>query len=207
MEKIPTKQRILDEALELFAKNGYEAVSVSQISDAVGIKTPSLYAHYKNRQDIFDSIIKKVQENERKRVTELKLPYGDITKSAASLRGATIDALIDYCREMFNSWTLDKFFSNFRKLLTLEQYRDPEMARLYKQYFVTGPVEYMTEIFKKILPQSLEHELLALEFCGPLYLLYAIFDATGDHDKIEKMLELHVRRFVGQINAMDFPGR
>lgn len=41
-----TKQRILSEALKLFASKGYEAVSVAQIAGAVGIKAPSLYKHY-----------------------------------------------------------------------------------------------------------------------------------------------------------------
>ena len=52
-----TKQRILQEALRLFSQKGYDAVSVEQIADAVGIKAPSLYKHYKGKQDIFDAIL------------------------------------------------------------------------------------------------------------------------------------------------------
>lgn len=52
-----TKERILLEALRLFSKKGYDAVSVEQIADAVGIKAPSLYKHYKSKQDILDRII------------------------------------------------------------------------------------------------------------------------------------------------------
>lgn len=203
MEKVSTKEIILEKSLEMFAVDGFEAVSVSRIAEAVGIKTPSLYAHFKSKQDIFDSILIKVKEIEKARVIDLRLPYGDITGSAESLRSSDIDALVDYCKEMFDNWTVDTFSSNFRRLLSLEQYRNPEMARLYRQYFVTGPIRYMTEIFRRILPQALDHELLALEFCGPLFLLYAIFDAEGDHDKVEKMLGLHVRHFTEQLKNMD----
>ena len=45
-----TKQRILSEALKLFASKGYEAVSVAQIAGAVGIKAPSLYKHYDSKR-------------------------------------------------------------------------------------------------------------------------------------------------------------
>ena len=38
-----TKHKILLEALRLFSKRGYDAVSVEQIASAVGIKAPSLY--------------------------------------------------------------------------------------------------------------------------------------------------------------------
>ena len=52
-----TKERILSEALTLFAQKGYEAVSVEEIAAAVGIKAPSLYKHYKGKRDIFDHIV------------------------------------------------------------------------------------------------------------------------------------------------------
>ena len=41
-----TKDRILDEALTLFAENGYDGTGVEQIAEKVGIKAPSLYKHY-----------------------------------------------------------------------------------------------------------------------------------------------------------------
>ena len=52
-----TKQRILDEALTLFAEKGYANVYVGQIAEAVGIKAPSLYKHYKSKQDIFNALL------------------------------------------------------------------------------------------------------------------------------------------------------
>ena len=41
----------------LFARDGYEAVSVSMIAGELGITKGALYRHYKNKQDIFDSIV------------------------------------------------------------------------------------------------------------------------------------------------------
>ena len=55
-KKEDTKQRILDEALWLFSQSGYDAVSVERIASAVGIKAPSLYKHFKSKQEIFDAI-------------------------------------------------------------------------------------------------------------------------------------------------------
>ena len=43
IKKEDTKSRILTKALRLFAQRGYDAVSVEQIANAVGIKAPSLY--------------------------------------------------------------------------------------------------------------------------------------------------------------------
>ena len=52
-----TKERIIDQALDLFSRKGYDGVSVRDISGAVGIKESSLYNHFKNKQDIFDTIV------------------------------------------------------------------------------------------------------------------------------------------------------
>ena len=49
-----TGERIAYEALVLFSKKGYSDVYVAEIASAVGIKAPSLYKHFKSKQDIFD---------------------------------------------------------------------------------------------------------------------------------------------------------
>lgn len=51
-----TKDNIIEQALRLFSAKGFEAVSVRDIARAVGIKESSLYYHFKNKQDIFDTI-------------------------------------------------------------------------------------------------------------------------------------------------------
>lgn len=55
-----TKEKILRTALRLFAQYGYEAVSVSAIAGELGITKGALYRHYKNKRDIFDSIVERM---------------------------------------------------------------------------------------------------------------------------------------------------
>ena len=51
------KEEILIVALHLFARDGYEAVSVSQIAGELDMTKGALYRHYKSKRDIFDSIV------------------------------------------------------------------------------------------------------------------------------------------------------
>ena len=60
MEKQKTKQRILDAALELFSTQGFEATSIAQIADAVGVRKASLYSHFDSKQDILDRLIESI---------------------------------------------------------------------------------------------------------------------------------------------------
>ena len=52
-----TRQEILDAALELFSVQGYEATSISQLAEAVGIRKASLYSHFENKQAILDALL------------------------------------------------------------------------------------------------------------------------------------------------------
>ena len=60
MEKGNTKLEILDTALELFSVQGFEATSLSQIADAVGIRKASLYSHFESKQEILDALVKNI---------------------------------------------------------------------------------------------------------------------------------------------------
>ncbi len=60
MEKSNTREEILEAALDLFAVNGYEATSISQLSDAVSIRNASLYSHFDNKHDNLDSVVETV---------------------------------------------------------------------------------------------------------------------------------------------------
>ena len=59
-----TASRIQQAALELFAQQGYEATSMTQIAEATGIKKPSIYAHFKSKEDLFLHVVQQVYENE-----------------------------------------------------------------------------------------------------------------------------------------------
>ena len=85
-----TKQKILTEALKLFSQNGYEAVSVEQIANAVGIKAPSLYKHYKGKRDIFDHILQRMNEMDLERAKKYEMPEGDLNKIASADRKSVV---------------------------------------------------------------------------------------------------------------------
>ena len=56
MKDMPTKERIIYSALELISEKGYDGVGVDLIAEKAGIKGPSLYRHYKGKEDIFNSM-------------------------------------------------------------------------------------------------------------------------------------------------------
>jgi len=54
-----TNQKILNAAEQLFAENSYEGTTLREIAKQVGIKEPSLYAHFPNKGAIYDAVIER----------------------------------------------------------------------------------------------------------------------------------------------------
>jgi AcrR family transcriptional regulator len=182
-----TKHRILEEAVRLFAREGYEAVSVDEIAGAVGIKAPSLYKHYRSKRDIFDHILREMERRDADNASECEVPTGTITDMPETYMQSTVGNLLTFCRRQFRYWTEDDFAAAFRKMLTVEQYRSDEMNALYHQYLGSGPLQYTADL--------LGSKEAALALYGPMYLLYSVYDAEHDKDAVFARLDEHLKNW------------
>ena len=196
-----TKEKILLTSLKLFAQDGYEAVSISKISGELGMAKSALYKHYKNKRDIFDSIINRMDELDYERAREYNMPEGNMDEIIKGYREISIDKIRIYTEAQFKHWTEEEFSSLFRRMLTLEQYRNQEMADLYQKYLVSGPIDYMTHLFAGIIEKKEEAKQLAIEFYGPIFLMYSLYDNKREEDDLAEMLKKHVDRFSKKMDS------
>lgn len=196
-----TKEKILLTSLKLFAQDGYEAVSISKISGELGMAKSALYKHYKNKRDIFDSIINRMDELDYERAREYNMPEGNMDEIIKGYRKISIDKIRIYTEVQFKHWTEEEFSSLFRRMLTLEQYRNQEMADLYQKYLVSGPIDYMTYLFAGITGKKEEAKQLAIEFYGPIFLMYSLYDNKREEDDLAEMLKKHVDRFSKKMDS------
>ena len=194
-----TKEKILITALHLFAKNGYEAVSVSMIAGKLGITKGALYRHFKNKRDIFQSIVERMRDADRERAEKYSMPEGTMEETAEAYRQTSLDIIADYTKAQFRYWTEEEFPSDFRKLLTIEQYHDPEMSRLYEQYLSSGPLMYMADIFSVLAGSREDAMQTALEFFGPFFLLLSAYDSAADKASVTELLDSHVDSFTARL--------
>ena len=190
-----TKERILDEALRLFAQSGYIGTSMNDIADRMGVTKAALYKHYKSKQEILDSIVEKMNRMDQERVKEYDMPEGNMEEVRKGYQAVALDKIKEFTKVQFLHWTQEEFPCCFRKMLTLEQYRDPELAKLYQKYLSGGPLLYIEEVFRGFTDNEGKAKQLALDFYGPIFLLYSIYDGAEDKEAIVTLVELHVERF------------
>lgn len=199
---IDTKENILMTALRLFAREGYAAVSVSTIAGELGVTKGALYKHYKNKRDIFDSIVDRMYQIDAERSRQYEVPEEKYELASTSYMNVSMDNIKNFAIAQYEFWTTDEFASDFRKMLSLEQYRNDEMSKLYSSCITAGPVEYIQDIFREMMLKGLLREAdpkqLALEFYAPLYLLINIADNSDDKTNLLELLNNHIERFIQQ---------
>lgn len=177
-----TKQKILNEALALFSEKGYSSVYVGDIADAVGIKAPSLYKHYKSKQEIFDSCVKVFSERMEDIRTGLRLP--DTAKAGIDYQTVTTETLIEIANGLFMFYWQDNVAAKFRKMLMIERYHNPELNELFEDLFINGAVRHEEKIFSdliqaKIIKNENPH-IIALRFYTPIFYLLQKYDMHPD---------------------------
>ena len=118
-----TKHRILLEALRLFSQRGYDAVSVEQIAAAVGIKAPSLYKHYRSKQDIFDAIFEETARRYEAFTDTISVHVKDSEQDVIVFKKITADDLVEKVKSLIEYSLHDEYVSRFRRMMTIEQFR------------------------------------------------------------------------------------
>lgn len=161
-----TRERILEVSLELFAQSGYLGTSMSDIAKQLGITKGALYKHYRSKQEILDRIVERMNEMDYARAAEYEMPETEPDGFAEAYLHTPVGKIRAYSEAQFDHWTKEPFAANFRRMLTLEQYREPKLAQLYQDYLAGGPLQYMAAIFRRLADSDEAAMQLALEFYG-----------------------------------------
>ena len=197
MKDMTTKERILYAALDLFAERGYDGVGVDSIAENAGLKGPSLYRHYKGKEDIFNSLIDLVT---------LHYEEGFGLKQKPEEFPESMDELIENAMGRIQFTIHDDIVQKTRRILAMEQFRSKRMAELTSRYHLENLQQMYTEMFAGLMEKGIlkkdNPELLALEFVSPVSLLIHMYDRQPEReeevlDKIRKHFE-HFAKVYGE---------
>ena len=195
-----TKKKILNEALNLFAEKGYANVFVAEIAEAVGIKAPSLYKHYKSKQDIFNAILDEIKNNYDRQASALNMNGNNAMADAEIFSVVSEDELVKMGMGLFLYFLHDEYAQKFRKMLTIEQFHNPELAQLFSKQYADDPILYQSVMFgmlsgKGVL-KNFNPTIMALQFYAPIFMLLTMCDREPDREaELTALAEQHIRQF------------
>lgn len=200
MKQEDTKQLILEQALALFSAHGYDAVTVGDIARAVGIKAPSLYNHFPGKQAIFDALVDATAAQYEADTGRIDIHVQNVQKDIPTFTAITADALFEKVRQIFTYSLHDETIARFRRMMTIEQFRSPELAALYSERYVERLLRYHAGIFRALIAAgeicAEDPDALALQYVAPVLTLIGICDRQPERETecLEK-LQKHVQLF------------
>lgn len=195
-----TKQKILDESLSLFSKKGYDAVSVGEIAQAVGIKAPSLYKHFKSKKSIFNAILDEMAKRYTQQMIPLQMDGFVANADADMFATLSEEQLIQIGKDLFQYFLHDEYVCKFRKMLTIEQYHNGDLANIYTKQYVDDPLDYQSLMFGTLKNLGLfkgeNANITALQFYSPIYFLITLCDRHPQREQEAlTILEQHIKQF------------
>lgn len=186
-----TAERILDAALDLFSRDGYEAVGIEHIAAAVGIKGPSIYKHFKSKQDLFDTLIRKMSARYEEHTPFYRnLDVKDLTPEKIA------DQTLRYIRFSVH----DPYISKVRRLLTLEQYRNPAVAAIQEKRVYGDLLRFHREMIELLISEGILKDgdagIMALQYVAPVSLqLYRVDRDPSLEEEAIGIIEKHINSF------------
>ena len=196
MDRGNTKQEILKASLELFSVQGFEATSISQIADAVGIRKASLYSHFDSKQAILDAIVKEVLEQYGKHSIFARANW---EKDAGNLP-LTADGAVGMIQGQIRYILRDPAISRSRKMLVIEQFQNPSLAKLQTKQNYEDIMHYFTGLVGFLIRQGAlaedDPEIMAAQLCLPISVWINLCDREPEREQeVMELVERHIRQF------------
>ena len=196
MDRGNTKQEILEASLELFSVQGFEATSISQIAEAVGIRKASLYSHFESKQAILDTLVKEVLQQYAAHSIFAK---ADWEKDAGNLP-LTSDAAVQMIQGQIRYILHDPTIQRARKMLVIEQFQNPELAKLQTKQNYTDVLTYFTGMIRCLIRKGIlledDPEMMAAQLCLPISVWINLCDREPDREQeVMELVDRHIRQF------------
>lgn len=194
----PSKQKILDEALRLFSTNGYEATSIGQITNAVGIKKASLYSHFKSKQEILDTLIEEMSKRYDEQSLFSKINWENNKQDYTEYITFSVDDFFQIIKKQLNLLIHDPYLSMTTKFLTIEQFRNPQFSSMLSKRIYTDVLNFHKGLIQYLIENGVlindDVEILALEFFAPISIqLYRIQREPEREEDAMRIIENHIK--------------
>lgn len=184
-----SKERFIIAATELFAKYGYNGVSVRDISKALHMRESAMYKHFSSKAELFNAIIELAKDK-----------LNQFQKSIEIDNKSVKNTLINTQLGLFDLYTLDPFMNKFRKIMIISQYESTESNEQYQEMFIDKSIKFYQNIFEGIAKSkglNINARLIAHELFAVPFLVLQQSDCQSDKAKLEESKNI----IINYINA------
>ena len=120
----------------------------------------------------------------------------------------TADAAVQMIQKQLRYILHDPHISKARKMLVIEQFQNPELAKLQTKQNYTDVMQYFTGLVKHLIRQGVlredDPEIMAAQLCLPISTWLGLCDREPEREPaVVELVEKHIRRFIKVYNAVN----
>ena len=187
-----TKEKILDEALISFVKNGYKGTNLRDFAAGMGLSKSALYSHYESKEAIWNALIDKMEKYYASR-------FGSPEHLPETPK--TVEEFYSLVMQMVSFTIHDEKIILTRKLLLTEQFHDDRVKKLATEHFINGTKVIFQGILEKMMENGLikkeDPDILAFVFTSPVTSLIHYCDREPEKEsEIMRQIEEYVKHFI-----------
>jgi len=187
-----TKNRILEEALVMFAENGYKGTNLRDLAARLGLSKSALYKHYESKEAIWNALLDKME-------AYYALRFGSTDN--LPVVPASGEELLRLTMEMISFTVHDPQIVLTRKLLLTEQFHDERVCRLATKHFLEGTANIFAIVFERMMEKGVlktsDPAMLAFSYTAPVSSLVHLCDREPERQaEALQRIEAFVRYFI-----------
>lgn len=194
MAELTTKEKLQFAALEFFSTKGYDATTVDEIAESIGMKGPVIYKYFKGKEDLlYNMYTVNEEEYEKKMGINADIPFW--IHSGSELR--------EFTMHQVNYTVNAEYIVKFRRMCAINQFRDQTLSKEMTKHAYDNIVNLHTKIFKGMMEFGAVEEcdplLLAIEYTSPITVLMQICDREPEkREEMVKLMEKHIDFFISK---------
>ena len=188
---------MLDAALEHFSREGWGGTSIRDLARDAGVREGSVYKHFPSKQAIFDALVERADA----RMAEVAAALASPGAALPGYRGIGEEQLAAIAEGFFNAVLHDRELAALRRLFIVSQYRDPQIGRRLRHYWIEQPLAFQAGVFAGLIRSGdfrdgLDPMATALAFFGPVLALLQLAESgDGAEERARALLRSHVHHF------------
>jgi AcrR family transcriptional regulator len=197
-----TKERIFEAAIDLFALKGFNATSMREIAETVGIKKASMYSHYKSK----DERLEKILEYPIGRMGSMG-PQDIETEDLIVSMG--LEKFMALAGDLIFGWMEGPYMEKIWRIICIELYHNDQIKKFFREFeamsssYWISAFEIMIKhnLIKPLNPRTLAMEFLS--FYGNAYMDYFLLhygNASGSfREEYKDLSNEHINFIVNSI--------
>ena len=158
-----TKDRILQEALILFAEQGYKGANLRDLAARLGLSKSALYKHFASKEAIWNALLDRME-------AYYAAHFGSMDRLPPT--PASCGELLGLSMGMIRFTVTDPQIILTRKLLLTEQFHDDRVRRLAGKHFLEGTANIFAHLFAQMMAAGLlqkeDPDMLAFAYTAPI---------------------------------------